>query len=147
MSKLGKKPNLNQSADRFYDYLMQRKGEILRYITVALVTGILEFLAKRWIPLSGYGILLPFLGRFFAMFYLLKYWAYQEKGTGPFYTGRQLMLGIMILCLATLVLNHLTIFLVGLTGKALLMSYGVRALQEIAYFVFYQFIIFKETGS
>ncbi len=144
MSKLQQRQNLNQAADRFYDYMMEHRSEILRYITVALVTGILEFSMKRWIPLSGYGLLLPFLVRFFAMFYLLKYWAYGEIGSGPFYTGRQLMVGIMLVVIATWALSFLTVWLAGLTGRPVLINYILRALQEIAYFIFFQFIIFKE---
>ncbi len=144
MAKAKQKKDLNRAADRFYDYLMEHKSEVLRYITVALATGILEFLMKRFLPLSGYAILLPFLVRFFAMFYLLKYWAYGEIGSGAFYTGRQMMLAIMTVFAATWLLNLLTVWLADVTGNPILMSYLIRALTEIAYFVFFQFIIFKE---
>ena len=140
MAKLRQKRDLNQAADRFYEYLMERKGEVLRYITVALVTGIIEFLMNRFLPLSGYGILLPFLVRFFATFYLLKYWAYGEIGSGPFYTGRQLMIGFMLITVTTWALNLLTVWLAGVTGNPTLINYVLRAVREIAYFVFFQFI-------
>lgn len=139
-----KKRDPYKYADRFYDYIMAHKGEVLRYITAALVTALVQYFLKRFFVATEYGVLVPFTVRFILLFYALKYWAYREGGTGAFYTGRQLMLAIMIITVGTMIFNYITIFLVGLLGRPVLINYILQALVEIFYFVVYQFFIFKE---
>lgn len=138
-----KKPQ-HYYADKFYEYMIERKQEILRYITAALVTGLLQYFLKTFFSASGYGILVPFLVRFTLLFVAMKYWVYREIGTGAFYTGRQLMLYIMIIMVSNLIFNYLTIFIVGLLQRPILVNYIIQALAEIFYFVIFQFFIFKE---
>jgi len=139
-----KKRSINSAADRFYHYIMERRDEVFRYITVALTTAVFMYFLQRSTTATGYGILIPFVLRFFAMFYLLKYWAYREKGSGAFYTGRQLMLAIMMITLATIVFYYLTLFVAGVAGHPVFINYFGQLLLEIAYFVIYQFVVFKE---
>lgn len=143
MAKPLKKRDPNRHADRFYEYLMDHKGEVLRYAAAALVTALIQFAIRRFVPGEN-ATMLAFVVRFFLLFYVLKYWAYGEIGSGAFYTGRQLMLAIMIVFAGTLGFNYLTIFAVGVFGRATLVNYIFQALLEIFYFVVYQFLIFKE---
>ncbi len=131
----------HEAADRFYDYLMAHRTEVLRYIIAALVTGLLEFLLKRF--LSG-GELLAFSLRHLILFTVLKYWAYNEGGSGFFYTARQGMIAFMSLVVLTLAVNYLTLFLASWLGYAMVIKYILQALYEIACFLIYQFLIFKE---
>ena len=71
-----KNKETNRFADRFYQYLMERRDEILRYVTAALVTALLQYFLRRAATATDYGILVPFLIRFALMFLLLKYWVY-----------------------------------------------------------------------
>ena len=113
----------------------------MRYIIAALVTGLLEFALKRFFP--GYDVP-AFVLRHLLLFAALKYWAYNEGGSGFFYTARQGMLAMMIVPVLTLGTNYLTLFFAGWIGYALVFQYLFLALYEIACFLIYQFIIFKE---
>lgn len=139
-----KNKETNRFADRFYQYLMERRDEILRYVTAALVTALLQYFLRRAATATDYGILVPFLIRFALMFLLLKYWVYKEKGTGAFYTGRQLMLALMAIPVITLAFNWLAIVVISFAGHAVFINYLFQALLEIAYFAAYQFFIYKE---
>ena len=144
MPKPFKKRQPHQSADRFYDYLVAHKEEVLRYVTVALISGLIQFLLERLLPATGNGILLPSLLRFILMFYALKFWGYREIGSGGFYTARQLMIAIMAIFTATWIFYQLIILFAGWIGSEVIVRYVGMALLEIVYFLLYQFIIFKE---
>ncbi len=144
MSKPIKKRQPHQYADRFYDYLIAHKGEVIRYITAALVTALVQFVLERVIPGNGGAILLPQVVRFLLFFYALKYWAYREAGTGFFYTARQMMIAVMAVTVATWLLYQLIILLEGLLSGGALITYVGKALLEIFFFILYQFFIFKE---
>lgn len=144
MPKPIKKRQPHQYADRFYDYLIAHKGEVIRYVTAALVTAVIQFILERLVPWQGGGLLLPQALRFVLLFYILKYWAYAEQGTGFFYTARQMMLAIMAVTVSTWLFYQLIILLERLIGGGALISYIVKALLEIFYFVLFQFFIFKD---
>ena len=134
-----KKKSLNQAADRFYDYLMAHRSQVLRYAVAALVTGLLQFVVSRLIPLES-GVMIAFGVRFLLLFYTAKYWVYKEKKTGFFETARQMMIAIMVFMILTMGINYLMIFL----GNRVWISYGLQAVSEIITFLLYQFLIFKE---
>ena len=136
-----KKRDINRTADRFYDYLMARRGQILRYATAALITGLIQFFFRRLVPADNY---VPFVLRMLLLFPVLKLWVYRERGTDGFYTARQLMLAVMLITLVTLGILYLEILLVGLFARIVLFHYICQFILEIAYFVLFQFIIFKE---
>jgi len=129
----------HQAADRFYDYLMAHRSQVLRYAVAALVTGILQFFFSRLTPWD-YGMTLAFALRLILLFVVCKYWVYRERGTGFFYTARQAMLGIMAFILLALAINYISLWL----GNGLLLSYGMQALHEVGIFCLFQFLIFKE---
>lgn len=135
-----KRRDINGAADRFYDYLMARRMQILRYVTAALVTGLIQFFFDRLVMPEGYGTLVPFLLRMALLFPILKLWVYRERGTDIFYIGRQLMLTVMLVIIVTLVLMNLGILL---GAFHILFFFLFRLLLEIAYFILFQFIIFK----
>lgn len=134
-----KKKEINQAADRFYDYLMAHRPQVLRYAVAALVTGLLQFFVSRMIPLES-GVMIAYGVRFLLLFYVAKYWVYQEKGTGFFETARQMMIAVMVFMILTVVMNYLMLFL----GNRTWISYSLMAVSEIATFLLYQFLIFKE---
>jgi hypothetical protein len=145
MAKKPKNGNITRPADRFYDYLTEHRGEVLRYMTAALVTGILQLILNVFLPsavaLSG---ITAFFIRFVLLFLALKYWAYGEIGSGPFYTGRQVMLTVMSVTVCAYLFNYISIFLTDLTNRPVLINYIVQACLEIIYFLLFQFFIFKE---
>ncbi len=144
MPKPIKKRNPHQYADRFYDYLIAHKGEVIRYVTAALGTALIQFVLERFVPLQGGALLLPQALRFILLFYILKYWAYREQGTGFFYTARQMMIAVMAVMVSTWLFYQLIILLERLIGGGALIAYIVKALLEIFYFLLFQFLIFKE---
>ncbi len=144
MPKPIKKRTPHQYADRFYDYLIAHKKQVLRYITVALVTALIQFVLERLLPTKGAIILLPQALRFLLLFYALKYWAYREAGTGFFYTARQMMLSIMAVMFGTWLLYQLILLFADLLGGGALLSYIGKAILELLYFCLFQFLIFKE---
>lgn len=143
-----KKKSPHRHADRFYDYLTNHRSEVMRYITVALVSGVLQFFLQRFLL---YRIdpseMLSFFIRFLMMFFALKYWVYGEFGSGAFYTGRQFMLASMSIVFTTYLSNYFTLLLIRLIGRPMVVSYVIQALIEILYFAIYQFFIFKEPKS
>ncbi|MBQ6823331.1 MAG: hypothetical protein IJP27_01630 [Clostridia bacterium] len=144
MAKPIKNRDPHRFADRFYDYMMAHRDEILRYAVAALITGLLQYLAERLLGNHSFSNMIPFAGRFILMFLALKYWVYGESGSGAFYTLRQLMLGIMIIVVGTYIINYLQIFAVTILGHIILFHFLFQALMEIFYFCAYQFFIFKE---
>lgn len=145
MAKQKKKPSLTRSADRFYDYLSEHRGEVLRYMTAALVTGILQALLQMFLPEPfSMGGITAFCLRFILLFIALKFWVYGEIGSGPFYTGRQAMLTVMTVIVCTYLFNYISIFLAGITARPVLINYIVQGCLEIVYFLLFQFFIFKE---
>ncbi len=144
MPKPIKKRQPHQYADRFYDYLIAHKEEVLRYITVALVTGLIQFVLERAFPVSEGSSLLPLGIRFILLFYALKYWGYKEIGSGVFYTARQLMIAIMAIFSATWLGYQLIILIGGWIGAEAIVRYVGMALIEVIYFLLFQFLIFKE---
>ena len=144
MPKPIKKRQPHQNADRFYDYLMAHKEAVLRYITAALVTGLIQFILERVIPGEGNAILFPIAVRFILLFFALKYWGYREIGTGGFYTARQLMIAFMAVFFATWGGYQLIILIAGIMGSEAIVRYVGMALLEIVYFLIFQFLIFKE---
>ena len=144
MAKRKEKKNWNQKADLFYDYLIGRKGQILRYITAILVTALAEFFLKRFLFSAPQAAMIPFLLRFALLFPILKYWVYREIGRDIFIVLKQVMITVMAVITAQFAINYLTIFLANITGHPTVMNYICRALAEILYFLLFQFIIFKE---
>lgn len=134
-----RKRNLNQAADRFYDYLLEHRSTVLRYLAVAVVSGLLHFLVSRMIPLES-GVVIGFFLRFLLLFYGAKYWVYREQGSGFFYTARQLMIAVMAVTVLTVAVNYLTIFL----GNRLWISYLLQGIYEIVLFFLFQLLIFKQ---
>lgn len=145
--KIKEKKNLNQRADEFYDYLIGRKGQILRYITAILVTALAEFFFKRFLITNSGSAILPFLLRFLLLFPILKYWVYRQFKQDIFTVLKQGMITIMAVVMAQFAINYLTIFLANITGHPLIMNYICRALAEILYFLLFQFIIFKDKND
>ena len=92
MAKLKEKKNLNQRADEFYDYLMERKGQVLRYITAILVTALAEFALKRFLFPEPQMAMVPFLLRFALLFPILKYWVYRQTKQDIFIVLKQGMI-------------------------------------------------------
>ena len=80
MAKTQKNGNITRPADRFYDYLTEHRGEVLRYMTAALVTGILQLILNVFLPsavaLSG---VTAFFIRFVLLFLALKALNYALK--------------------------------------------------------------------
>ncbi len=144
MPKPIKKRQPHKYADRFYDYLMAHKSEVIRYITAALVTALVQFVLERVIPGTGGAILLPQALRFLLLFYALKFWAYREAETGFFYTARQMMIAVMAVTVSTWLCYQLIILLERLLGGGALISYIGKAVLEIVFFILFQFYIFKE---
>ncbi|MBQ7034106.1 MAG: hypothetical protein IJN34_00030 [Clostridia bacterium] len=142
MQKPLKKKDHNRYADRFHDYLLAHKSQVWRYFIAAVLTALIELFLKELIYPGG-GFLIPFAVRFILFFPILKLWVYKER-SDLFYTLRQVMIAIMIITFATFIFNYLTIFFVGLWGRAKLISYCCKLALEIIYFALYQFIIFKE---
>lgn len=142
-----KKRNLNAAADRTYDYLVDHRKVVLRYVLLAAVTGILQLLGLRLLPLSGYGILLPFILRIALMFIFLKLWVYKERGTDGFYIARQIMMAIMLFTVATLVLYSLISSVGSALSAPVLVNYIGQGLLEILYFILFHFIIFKDSKN
>lgn len=147
MEKKNKKRNWNQRADQFYDYLMGRKGQILRYITAILITALIEFFLKRFLFSAPQAAMVPFLLRFALLFPILKFWVYREIGQDLFILLKQVMITVMAVVLAQFAINYLTIFLANITGHPMIMNYICRALAEVLYFLLFQFIIFKEKNN
>ena len=145
--KLKEKKALNQHADQFYDYLIGRKGQILRYVTAILVTALAEFFLKRFLFTAPETAMVPFLLRFLLLFPILKYWVYREFHRDVFIVLKQGMITVMAVIMAQFILNYLTIFLANITGHPMIMNYICRALAEILYFVLFQFVIFKEKND
>ena len=134
-----KKRQPHQAADRFYDYLMKNRSQVLRYAVAALVTGLIQFFASRMLPLES-GVLLMFLARIFLLFYACKYWVYKERETGFYYTARQLMLAVMLTVLLVWLVNQLILTL----GNGKIVGYGLMAVQEVVIFLLHQFLIFRK---
>ena len=142
MAKHIKKKSPLATADKTYDYLMSHRSQILKYITVALVTGILQFLLEQFLGLPAIAV---FFLRLIIMFTLLKLWAYPKSGKSVFTIARQAMIAVMLIFIAAALINSLILALAALTQKPILMAYLGGAILELLYFVFYQCIIFKET--
>ena len=138
---MAKKKKPHRAADRAYEYLLIRKGQILKYIIVALLTGLFQFLAARLLSMPA---IAAFFLRMVLMFALLKIWAYPQSGKEGFTVARQGMIAAMVLLLFTALLNSLILLLANLTAKPMLMAYLGNSLLEILYFILYQFLIFKE---
>lgn len=147
MAKKKEKRNWNQRADQFYDYLIGRKGQILRYITAILVTALIEFFLKRFLFAAPQAAMVPFLLRFALLFPILKYWVYRETKQDIFIVLKQAMITVMVVIMAQFAINYLTIFLATITGHPMIMNYICRALAEVLYFLLFQFIIFKEKNN
>lgn len=147
MAKRKEKKNLNQRADQFYDYLMGRKGQILRYVTAILVTALAEFFLKRFLFSEPQMAMVPFFLRFLLLFPILKYWVYRELHRDIFIVLKQIMITVMAVIISQFLINYLTIFLVNITGHPIIMNYICRALAEVLYFLLFQFWIFKEKND
>ncbi|MBQ7971047.1 MAG: hypothetical protein IJ294_01675 [Clostridia bacterium] len=147
MAKRKEKKNLNQRADQFYDYLIGRKGQILRFITAILVTALAEFFLKRFLFPEPQVAMVPFLLRFLLLFPILKYWVYRELHQDIFIVLKQIMITVMAVIIIQFVINYLTIFLANITGHPIIMNYICRALAEVLYFLLFQFWIFKDKND
>jgi hypothetical protein len=130
----------HQKADQFYDYLIAHKNQVLRYITAALITGLIQFLLQYFLQMGSF---LAFVLRFTLLLPILKYGVYREK-TDIFYSLRQLMIAIMLVILLQFGINYLIIFFSSLTGKGKLFYYLFTGVLEVLYFIIFQFIVFKE---
>lgn len=144
MAKRKERKNLNQRADQFYDYLMERKGQVLRYTIAILVTALAEFALKRFLFPEPQMAMVPFLLRFLLLFPILKYWVYRQFRQDIFIVLKQEMITIMAVVMAQFIVNYLTIFLANITGHPMIMNYICRALAEVLYFLLFQFVVFKD---
>ncbi len=147
MAKRKEKKNLNQRADQFYDYLIGRKGQILRYTAAILVTALAEFFLKRFLFTAPEAAMAPFLLRFALLFPILKYWVYRQFKQEIFVVLKQGMIMVMAVVMAQFAINYITIFLANITGHPIIMNYICRALAEVLYFLIFQFWIFKEKND
>lgn len=147
MAKRVKKREFNRAADRTYDYLMEHRDQVLRYLAAAVATGLLQLLLE-WLLFSlNIGTLLPFLVRGSLLFIAAKFWVYRERGTDFFYTARQAMLAIMLVLIAATVINFLTSLLMTAVAYPAPVRLVGQGLLEILYFMIYQLIIFKESKN
>lgn len=131
---------INRRADRFYDYLIAHKGQVLRYVTAALVTGVLQFLLQYFLPVSA---LLGFAFRFLIFLPWLMFGVYRQK-PNVFEALKQLMIAIMLVILLQFGINYLIIFFSSLLGHGQVVYYVCTALLEVLYFLVFQFVVFKE---
>ncbi len=145
MQKPIRKRNPHRLSDRFYDYLVAHKGEVLRYVIAALVTSLLSYLGARLFVSVEMLDFTVFLVRFPILFILLKYWVYKEFGAPIFRVARQIMIAIMAISIVTWILLQAIALLGGLVSgwMGFVVIYLLRFLIEVAYFLIYQFFIFK----
>lgn len=141
MATAKNKKNRNRLADRFYDYLISRKGTILRYISAALITGLIEFLLP-YFRLTDETIAMVI--RLTLLFTLAKYWVYREFHKPIFHVLRQIMLAVMVLLLIETVIFFLINALAMAIGSPTLIVYIGKALLEVLIFITFQFLIFTE---
>lgn len=134
------KKQVHRRADRFYDYLIDRKSQVIRYITAALVTGVVQFLLQYFLPIDAFT---GFILRFLLFLPWLKFGVYKEK-FNLFETLKQLMIAIMLVVLLQLGINYLIFFMTTLLGHGRIVSYVGIALLEVLYFILFQFVVFKE---
>lgn len=135
-----KKAPVNSRADRFYDYLIARKKQVLHYITAALVTGVFQFLAQYFLQVGSFW---GFILRFALLLPWLKWGVYKQK-TNVFDALKQWMIAIMLIFVLQFGINYLIIFLSSLLGNGQVVYYICTAVLEILYFLVFQFIVFKE---
>jgi hypothetical protein len=141
MPKPKKRPSINAKADRFYDYLQSHRGQVLRYITAALVTGLIQFLLE-YFKLTD-GLIAMFL-RLTLLFPIAKYWVYTEKEKPVFYVLRQIMLAFMVILLMQTGVYFLIAACAKAFGGGTLIRYIGLGVMEILLFLIFQFMIFKE---
>lgn len=145
MAKTNQKKNPHRLSDKFYDALVARKGEVLRYVIAALVTALVIFLIARFFVKPESLDFIVFLVRFPILFFILKYWVYRQYGAPFFYVARQLMIAIMAVTMVTLVMMEIINLVGGLVSgwMGIAAIYALRFMIEFIYFIIYQFFIFK----
>lgn len=146
MSKSSKKKTPTRYSDRFYDALVARKGEVLRYVIAALVTSLVIYLIVRLFVLPEQVDFVTFVVRLPILFVILKFWVYKEWHTPGFYVARQAMIAIMAITMITLIIFKL-IELVNAVSNGWISDGIILILRlsiEFFYFVVYQFFIFKK---
>ncbi len=144
MANKKKSKDLNHAADRTYDYLLSHRKQILRYLAAAVATGLLQLLLEWVLFSAGIGTLIPFFLRAALLFAAAKFWVYEEKGTGAFYTARQIMLTFMLILIASALVNALSLALMKRVAHPMLIRYSFQGLLELLSFLIYHFIIFKK---
>ncbi len=146
MSKSANKKAPKRYSDRFYDALVERKGEVLRYVIAALVTSLLIYLIVRLFVVPEQVDFVTFVVRLPIFFLILKFWVYKEWDAPGFYVARQAMIAIMAITIITLVVFKL-IELVDFVTTGWISDIIILILRlsiEFFYFVVYQFFIFKK---
>lgn len=141
---MAKKQSIHHRADRAYDYLLAHKGQILKYIIIALATGLWEFLAERFLAIPA---MAAFFLRLLLLFIALKIFAYPQSGKAGFAIATQAMIAIMLTLLSAAIINYLILSLASLTGRPTLMAYLGGAILEILYFIIFQFAVFRQEKS
>lgn len=134
-----KKAPINSRADRFYDYLIAHKKQVFHYITAALVTGVLQFLAQYFLHIGSFE---GFILRFALLLPWLKWGVYRQK-TDIFEALKQLMIAVMLVFIAQYAFNYLIIFFSSLLGNGGIVYYVLTAILEFIYFLIFQFIVFR----
>ena len=146
MSKPAKKKTPTRYSDRFYDALVARKGEVLRYVIAALVTSLVLFLMVRLVVTPDQVDFVTFVIRLPILFVILKFWVYKEWHKPGFYVARQAMIAVMAITMITLGIFK-AIELVNAVSNGWISDIIILILRlsiEFFYFVVYQFFIFKK---
>lgn len=144
MAKKIRNKSIHQAADRAYDYMLAHRKQILRYLAAAVATGLLQILLEWLLFSAGIGTLLPFVLRAVLLFFLAKFWVYEEGGTGAFYTIRQGMLAFMLILIASTLINRLSVAVMAAVAHPGFIRYLCQGILEILSFFLYHFIIFKQ---
>jgi len=146
MSKSVKKKTPTRYSDRFYDALVARKGEVLRYVIAALVSSLVLYLMVRLVVQQDEVDFITFLIRMPVLFIILKFWVYKEWHKPGFYVARQAMIAIMAITMITLgVFKIIELINAVSTGWITnIITLILRLSIEFFYFIVYQFFIFKK---
>ena len=146
MSKPAKKKTPTRYSDRFYDALVARKSEVLRYTIAALVTSLTLYLMVRLVVKPDQVDFVTFIIRLPILFVILKFWVYKEWHKPGFYVARQAMIAIMSITMITLGIFKIIEFVHAVSSGWVtdIIILILRLSIEFFYFIVYQFFIFKK---
>ncbi len=127
-------------------FIAENKLFLQRYGIAAAATWLMQFLSDWAASSLRLSPLIPFAARLIIFFLLLKFWVYRPKSEDAdiFRLLMQAMLTIMLIPIATLLINYLKIFLTALLGGALFFYFLSALMVELLYFIIFHFIIFKK---